>query len=50
MSAAVFQFCKTSHIPLMQMSNCAFDQDENLTFKMPFVYLQMQVCTSFDHT
>lgn len=32
----------------MQMSNCAFSQDENLTFKLPFVYLHMQVFTSFD--
>lgn len=50
MSSADFQFCKTSHNPLMQMSNCAFNQNENLTFKLPFVYLHMQICTAFDHS
>lgn len=49
MSSADFQFCRTSHNPLMQMSNCAFNQNENLTFKLPFVYLHMQICTAFDH-
>lgn len=27
------------------MSNYAFKQDENLTFKLPFMYLHMQICT-----
>lgn len=48
MSAAVFQSCKTSLIPLMQMSNCALKQDEYLTFTLPFMYLHMQVCSLFD--